>query len=155
MLLRVPKLERREVVLHYQRTLPNNYGPPVIPFRKHIAAYNPLLLLTWVFAQSATAQVGQVAPWNSMPCVERIPHFTMPNKPPWKEQWPPQVLGSSNCNEVKRGAFGVGASCICIDQIGIDARTGCCPHHRGVCACKDHAVMCCDGTESPTCTCHE
>ena len=132
-----------------------NYDPPLISFGKHIAACTSLLLLTWVFARSASAQIDQVAPWAVMPCVERIPHRTMPDRPPWKEHWPPQVLGSRNCDEVKSGAFGAGASCFCIDQVGIDARTGCCYRHRGACGCKDHAVMCCDGTESPTCTCHE
>jgi Bacterial Ig domain len=47
------------------------------------------------------------------------------------------------------GAFGVGATCMCI------ARRGCCSHHQGACGCKGHTIMCCDGSASPTCTCHE
>ncbi len=31
---------------------------------------------------------------------------------------------------------------------------GCCSHHDGVCDCKYGRVVCCDGTFSPTCTCH-
>ena len=31
---------------------------------------------------------------------------------------------------------------------------GCCSHHGGVCDCKYGRVVCCDGTFSPTCTCH-
>ena len=42
----------------------------------------------------------------------------------------------------------------CIEQAGIDARSGCCSHHGGTCGCSGNSVTCCDGTVSPTCTCH-
>jgi len=34
-------------------------------------------------------------------------------------------------------------------------KRGCCSHHGGVCGCNtfEHKVTCCDGAESPTCTC--
>jgi hypothetical protein len=128
---------------------------PVMVFIKRIAAATAVLLLTSAFSRSASARMGQVAPRAAMPCVEWIPHLTMPDRPPWKEHWPTQVLGSPNCDEVKRGVLGTAASCFCIDQAGIDARTGCCAGHRGVCGCQNQAVMCCDGTASPTCSCHQ
>jgi hypothetical protein len=99
---------------------------PMMVFIKRIAAATALLLLTSTFSCSAPAQLSQVAPWAAMPCVERIPHLTMLDRPPYKEHWPAQVLSSRNCDEVKRGAFGAGASCFGVDQVGIDARTGCC-----------------------------
>jgi hypothetical protein len=34
------------------------------------------------------------------------------------------------------------------------ARRGCCSWHGGVCDCIGGRVVCCDGTFSPTCTCH-
>jgi hypothetical protein len=34
------------------------------------------------------------------------------------------------------------------------ARSGCCSWHGGVCDCIGGRVVCCDGTFSPTCTCH-
>lgn len=34
------------------------------------------------------------------------------------------------------------------------ARSGCCSWHGGVCDCVWGRVVCCDGTFSPTCTCH-
>jgi hypothetical protein len=34
------------------------------------------------------------------------------------------------------------------------ARSGCCSWHSGVCDCIGGRVVCCDGTFSPTCTCH-
>ena len=33
-------------------------------------------------------------------------------------------------------------------------RRGCCSWHGGVCGCSDSRVVCCDGSYSPTCTCH-
>jgi hypothetical protein len=38
------------------------------------------------------------------------------------------------------------------DDDGADKR-GCCSHHRGVCGCTGGHTTCCDGTQSPTCTC--
>jgi hypothetical protein len=34
------------------------------------------------------------------------------------------------------------------------ARSGCCSWHGGVCDCISGRVVCCDGTFSPSCTCH-
>jgi hypothetical protein len=34
------------------------------------------------------------------------------------------------------------------------ARSGCCSWHGGVCDCIGGRVVCCDGTFSPTCSCH-
>lgn len=34
------------------------------------------------------------------------------------------------------------------------ARRGCCSWHGGVCDCYLGRVVCCDGTFSPSCTCH-
>ena len=30
---------------------------------------------------------------------------------------------------------------------------GCCSHHQGVCGCSAGRTQCCDGTQSPSCTC--
>ncbi len=30
---------------------------------------------------------------------------------------------------------------------------GCCSHHQGVCGCSGGRTQCCDGTQSPSCTC--
>lgn len=30
---------------------------------------------------------------------------------------------------------------------------GCCSWHNGQCGCRNGKVICCDGTESPTCEC--
>jgi hypothetical protein len=32
---------------------------------------------------------------------------------------------------------------------------GCCSWHGGECGCQDGRDMCCDGTFSPSCTCHK
>lgn len=34
------------------------------------------------------------------------------------------------------------------------ARSGCCSWHGGVCDCIGGRAVCCDGTFSPSCTCH-
>lgn len=34
------------------------------------------------------------------------------------------------------------------------AKRGCCSWHGGVCDCKNGRVVCCDGSYSPSCTCH-
>jgi hypothetical protein len=34
------------------------------------------------------------------------------------------------------------------------ARSGCCSWHGGVCDCIGGRIICCDGTYSPSCTCH-
>ncbi len=31
---------------------------------------------------------------------------------------------------------------------------GCCSHHGGVCGCSGGRKKCCDGSLSPSCTCH-
>lgn len=33
------------------------------------------------------------------------------------------------------------------------AQRGCCSHHQGVCGCSGGHTQCCDGSQSPTCTC--
>jgi hypothetical protein len=33
------------------------------------------------------------------------------------------------------------------------AKSGCCSHHQGVCGCASGRTQCCDGTQSPSCTC--
>lgn len=33
------------------------------------------------------------------------------------------------------------------------AASGCCSWHDGVCSCSGGDVICCDGTESPSCNC--
>lgn len=35
------------------------------------------------------------------------------------------------------------------------AQQGCCSWHDGVCGCSNGRVKCCDGTLSPSCTCHQ
>lgn len=34
------------------------------------------------------------------------------------------------------------------------AASGCCSWHDGVCGCSGGDVVCCDGTESPSCSCY-
>ena len=31
--------------------------------------------------------------------------------------------------------------------------SGCCSHHGGVCGCKQHSTVCCDGSYSASCDC--
>ncbi len=33
-------------------------------------------------------------------------------------------------------------------------RSGCCSHHNGVCGCSLGRQICCDGSQSPSCTCN-
>ncbi len=35
------------------------------------------------------------------------------------------------------------------------AQRGCCSWHKGVCGCSGGRVTCCDGSLSPSCTCHK
>ena len=35
------------------------------------------------------------------------------------------------------------------------AQRGCCSWHQGVCGCSNGRTTCCDGSTSPTCTCHK
>ena len=35
------------------------------------------------------------------------------------------------------------------------AQRGCCSWHQGVCGCSNGRTTCCDGTTSPSCTCHK
>jgi hypothetical protein len=37
----------------------------------------------------------------------------------------------------------------------IAAGQGCCSSHGGECGCQDGRDVCCDGTFSPSCTCHK
>lgn len=32
-------------------------------------------------------------------------------------------------------------------------KRGCCSWHGGVCGCDGNRIVCCDGVQSPTCTC--
>jgi len=41
-----------------------------------------------------------------------------------------------------------------LDWNQVMARSGCCSWHGGVCDCIGGRVVCCDGTFSPSCTCH-
>lgn len=34
-----------------------------------------------------------------------------------------------------------------------EERQGCCSWHGGVCGCSSAGIVCCDGTQSPTCGC--
>ena len=53
-------------------------------------------------------------------------------------------------NEVCTQLFDSGATS---EQL---AQRGCCSWHSGVCGCgSDGRVKCCDGTTSPSCTCHK
>lgn len=36
----------------------------------------------------------------------------------------------------------------------IEAQSGCCSHHNGVCGCSGGSQLCCDGSLSPSCTCY-
>jgi hypothetical protein len=33
------------------------------------------------------------------------------------------------------------------------SHSGCCSHHQGVCGCSAGHTQCCDGEQSPSCTC--
>jgi hypothetical protein len=44
---------------------------------------------------------------------------------------------------------------LCLSSESIPMGKGCCSWHGGECGCQDGRDVCCDGTLSPTCTCHE
>ena len=46
-------------------------------------------------------------------------------------------------------AFAASAS----PEVPDDDARGCCSHHKGVCGCQEHSIVCCDTSLSPTCTC--
>ena len=46
----------------------------------------------------------------------------------------------------KKEIFSIGLPCV-------EAKSGCCSHHGGVCGCVGDNIQCCDGTLSPSCTC--
>ncbi len=35
------------------------------------------------------------------------------------------------------------------------AGNGCCKGHKGVCGCRAGRIVCCDGSASDTCSCHQ
>jgi len=35
------------------------------------------------------------------------------------------------------------------------AGNGCCQDHKGVCGCRAGRIVCCDGSASDTCSCHQ
>jgi hypothetical protein len=124
------------------------------------------LLLALAIAAPSTQQAESTARWKRpQRCVERIPARTLPKMSLWGRHQPAQVIASDDCDFAKQ----TGGTCVCIDQAGIDAATGCCPYTKtfdqklgavvppyikgGVCSCEDHVVKCCDGTTSPNCTC--
>lgn len=43
---------------------------------------------------------------------------------------------------------------LCVAEAGIVMGQGCCSWHGGECGCKGGRDVCCDGTLSPSCTCH-
>lgn len=68
---------------------------------------------------------------------------------------PPELTTSKNSAVITVIAPGKNEVCKATsaekDEIG---RRGCCSWHSGVCGCSDGRVVCCDGSYSPTCTCH-
>lgn len=98
---------------------------------------------------SARCDPEDTPPWNrAMQCIEFVP--AMKEMDPLIVD-PAKTVGSPDCNHLVRPDD----KCFCIDQAGVDARSGCCPHHGGACGCSRNSVTCCDGTSSPTCTCHD
>lgn len=57
---------------------------------------------------------------------------------------PQQNSNSTACQELRQS----GATS---EEI---AKRGCCSWHQGVCGCSGGRQTCCDGTTSPSCTCH-
>lgn len=58
----------------------------------------------------------------------------------------PQVTTSTqSCDELRMSG-------LTSDQL---ARRGCCSWHDGVCGCSGGRTQCCDGTQSPSCTCNK
>lgn len=86
-----------------------------------------VIVASYMLASNCLAESKQTVCWQ-MPIVEQ------------KEQQTPAI----NDQEEKEKA----------PQQQI-ARRGCCSWHGGVCGCSsDGRVVCCDGTYSPSCTCH-
>ena len=57
-----------------------------------------------------------------------------------------QVTESSQlCNELRMSG-------LTSDQL---SRRGCCSWHDGVCGCSGGRTQCCDGSQSPSCTCNK
>jgi len=82
-----------------------------------------------------------------MQCIEFVP--AMKEMDPLIVD-PAKTVGSPDCNHLARPDD----RCFCVDQAGVDARSGCCSHHGDACGCINKTVQCCDGSASPTCTCH-
>lgn len=98
---------------------------------------------------SAPCDPEDTPPWNRpMQCMELVPAMKEMGAPPIVD--PAHWVATSDCDHPTES----GDKCFCIDQAGIDARSGCCSHHGGACGCSGKSVTCCDGSTSPTCTCH-
>src|SRR6266851_4911094 len=90
-----------------------------------------------------------IPPWKRpSACMEFIPAMKEMGEPPIID--PAHWLATSDCNHLTKR----GDKCFCIEQAGVDARSGCCSHHGGTCGCSGKTVTCCDGSSSSTCTCH-
>jgi hypothetical protein len=50
------------------------------------------------------------------------------------------------------GLLGIG---ICQASVATPMGRGCCSWHGGECGCQGGRELCCDGSLSPTCTCHQ
>ena len=65
-----------------------------------------------------------------------------------------QQVATNSINLPKILNSGYTSKDIVISDKEIIARRGCCSWHGGVCGCANGRVVCCDGTYSPSCTCH-
>ena len=62
-------------------------------------------------------------------------------------------LNARSINKFGRNA-GVDTVTLCITSEQNPMGRGCCSWHGGECGCQGGRDLCCDGTLSPTCTCH-
>jgi hypothetical protein len=65
------------------------------------------------------------------------------------------VLVHAGSSEKSASANGSNLIAPCLSSESIPMGQGCCSWHGGECGCQDGRDRCCDGTLSPTCTCHK
>lgn len=70
-----------------------------------------------------------------------------------------EIPGISYAESLKVSELGRPGTDLSLEIVSLDleqkiARGGCCSWHGGVCDCIGGRVVCCDGTFSPSCTCH-
>ena len=64
------------------------------------------------------------------------------------------LAASLFCATFAAQAVPIGCNAINTAALDVQARSGCCSWHDGVCGCSGGRAQCCDGTLSPSCGCY-